>query len=225
MTVFQNGFSFCRILKKFQVIKFTLWIYNFKKKKRVIPNKNSKLIVSRNILLVINIFIYHGSSHRRCSVKNVFLKILLNWQEHTCARVSFLIKLQAYFIKKRLFSCEFCEIFKNTFFIEHPRATDATLKKKFKNLQRNDLLVTCSSGCRSDFEMSLRVLDFKEKYLKTVLQQVFYVKVFDSISGKWITNMIEKFRACWWFSSVCNNWFFKVSKVPLKSFCLNFEIY
>ena len=136
MTVFQNGFSFCRILKKFQVIKFTLWIYNFKKKKKVIPNKNSKLIVSRNILLVINIFIYHGSSHRRCSVKNVFLKILLNWQEYTCARVSFLIKLQAYFIKKRLFSCEFCEIFKNTFFTEHPRATDfdATLKKKLKSL-------------------------------------------------------------------------------------------
>ena len=84
----------------------------------------------------ISIFIYHGSSHRRCSVKNVFLKILLNWQEYTCARVPFLIKLQAYFIKKRLFSCEFCEIFKNTFFTEHPRATDfdATLKKKFKSL-------------------------------------------------------------------------------------------
>ena len=41
--------------------------------------------------------------------------------ENTCARVSFLIKLQACnFIKKetltQLFSCEFCEIYKNTFF-------------------------------------------------------------------------------------------------------------
>ena len=32
------------------------------------------------------------SSHRRCSVKRMFLKILQNSQENTCARVSFLIK-------------------------------------------------------------------------------------------------------------------------------------
>ena len=30
-----------------------------------------------------------------CSVENVFLKILQNLQENICARVSFLIKLQA----------------------------------------------------------------------------------------------------------------------------------
>ena len=32
---------------------------------------------------------------QRCSVKNVFLENLQNSQENTCARVSFLIKLQA----------------------------------------------------------------------------------------------------------------------------------
>ena len=32
---------------------------------------------------------------RRCSLKKVFLKISQNSQENTCARVSFLIKLQA----------------------------------------------------------------------------------------------------------------------------------
>ena len=32
---------------------------------------------------------------QRCSVKKVFLKFLQNSQENTCARVSFLIKLQA----------------------------------------------------------------------------------------------------------------------------------
>ena len=60
---------------------------------------------------------------RRFSVKNVFLKILQNSQENTCARGSFLIKLQAKackLIKKetlaQVFSCEFCEIFKNNFF-------------------------------------------------------------------------------------------------------------
>ena len=59
---------------------------------------------------------------RRCSVKKVFLEISQNWQENTSARVSFLIKLQAEvcnFIKKEtlaeVFSCEFCEIYKNTF--------------------------------------------------------------------------------------------------------------
>ena len=59
---------------------------------------------------------------RRCSVKKVFLKIPQNSQENTCARVSYLIKLQASscnFIKKetlaQVFSCQFCEISRNTF--------------------------------------------------------------------------------------------------------------
>ena len=52
----------------------------------------------------------------------MFLEILQNSQVNTCARVSFLIKLQASFsnfIKKetlaQVFSCEFCEIYKATF--------------------------------------------------------------------------------------------------------------
>ena len=60
---------------------------------------------------------------RRCSVKKVSLNVLQNSQGNTCARASFLIKLQAWrlrpaiLLKKRLvqvFSCEFCGIFKNT---------------------------------------------------------------------------------------------------------------
>ena len=39
-------------------------------------------------------FLEYRSSHQRCSIKKVFLKILQNSQENTCARVSFLIKLQ-----------------------------------------------------------------------------------------------------------------------------------
>ena len=60
---------------------------------------------------------------RRFSVKKVFLKISQNSQEDTCARVSFLIKLQAWvcnFIKKetlaQVFFCKFCKISKNTFY-------------------------------------------------------------------------------------------------------------
>ena len=39
---------------------------------------------------------------RRCSVKMVFLEILQNSQENTCAGVSFLIKLRARGLRKRL---------------------------------------------------------------------------------------------------------------------------
>ena len=60
------------------------------------------------------------SSHLRRSVRKGVLS--QNSQENTCARISFLIKLQATLLKKRLwhkcFSCEFCEIFKNIFFTE-----------------------------------------------------------------------------------------------------------
>ena len=56
------------------------------------------------------------SSHRKCSVKKVFLEISQNSPENTYARVSFLI------IKKealaQVFSSELCEISKNTFFTE-----------------------------------------------------------------------------------------------------------
>ena len=56
----------------------------------------------------------------------MFLEISQNSQENNHAGVSFLIKLQALacsFIKKetlsQVFSCEFCEIYKNTFFTGH----------------------------------------------------------------------------------------------------------
>ena len=54
--------------------------------------------------------------------KKVFLKFPQNSQENTCTTVSFSIKcrLACNFIKKgtlvQVFSCEFCEIFKNIYF-------------------------------------------------------------------------------------------------------------
>ena len=62
--------------------------------------------------------------------KKKFLEISQNSQENSCTRVSFLIK--AYnFIKKetlaQVFSCEFCEIFKNTFFTEHLWTTASSI--------------------------------------------------------------------------------------------------
>ena len=57
----------------------------------------------------------------------VFLKISQNSKQNTCTWVSVFIKLQAKacnFIKPEtqalVFSCEFCEIFENTFFYQTP---------------------------------------------------------------------------------------------------------
>ena len=50
--------------------------------------------------------------------EKVFLEISQDSQENICARVSFLMKLQA------------CEIFKNTFFTEHFRAAASGLLQK-----------------------------------------------------------------------------------------------
>ena len=58
--------------------------------------------------------------------KKVFLEISQSSQENTCARASLSIKLQAWGLQlclketlAQVFSCEFWEISKNTFFTEH----------------------------------------------------------------------------------------------------------
>ena len=73
------------------------------------------------------IIVYSEAVAQRCSVKIMFLEISQNSKENTCARASFLMKLQASacnFIKKetlaQVFSCEFCEISKNTFSYRTP---------------------------------------------------------------------------------------------------------
>ena len=58
------------------------------------------------------------SSHRRCSVKKVFLKISQNSQENTCDRVSFLIKLQ---VCHRCFPVNFVKFLRTHFFTERLR--------------------------------------------------------------------------------------------------------
>ena len=73
----------------------------------------------------------------------MFLEVLRNSQENTCARVSFLIKLQvSNFIKRealaQVFSCEFYEISKNTFFTEHLWTTASVFAE---DEQRNTCVV------------------------------------------------------------------------------------
>ena len=85
--------------------------------KSTLPTAGSKTPAQRLIFYKVK------SSHLKCSVKKVFLEILQDLKESTCARVYFLIKLQA-FIKKetlaQVYSCEFCKISKNTFSYRTP---------------------------------------------------------------------------------------------------------
>ena len=104
--------------------------------------------------------------------KNVFLGVSQNLQENTCARASFLIKLQdeaCIYIKEgtlaQVFSCEFCEISWNVFFIEHLWATVSTY---FFFIEITDFLHYFQNDVR-----------FQEQP-----QEVFYKKVFRNICKK-----------------------------------------
>ena len=103
--------------------------------------------------IVKNIFLLLTSEAvaRRCSVKKVLLEISQNSQENTCARVSFLIKLQAScnFIKKetlaQVFSSEFCEISKNTFSYRAPLVAASVLSEILPS-KFLVLLIKCSAS-------------------------------------------------------------------------------
>ena len=80
----------------------------------------------------------YRSSHRRCSVRKVFLEIWQNSQENTCTRISLFNKVAglrfATLLEKRLWHrCfpGFYEISKNTFFTEHILATVSGYSVKF----------------------------------------------------------------------------------------------
>ena len=123
-------------IKRFQNNKTKV---NPHKIKAIITNKKRNAILTKYWELVIKL---SQAVARGCSVKKVFLDISQNSQENTCARVSFLIKLQVEacnFIKKetlaqvffcefyeisktlpQVFFCEFYEISKNTFSYRTP---------------------------------------------------------------------------------------------------------
>ena len=61
----------------------------------------------------IYFWMYSEAVVQWCSIKKVFFEISYNSQKNTSTRFCFLIKLA------HGHSCEFCEISKNTFFIEH----------------------------------------------------------------------------------------------------------
>ena len=72
------------------------------------------------------------SSHRRCSVKKAVLKNFTNFTGKPLCWSLFLINFQAFrrATPAQVFSCEICEIFKNTYFKEHLRTTAARVKQR-----------------------------------------------------------------------------------------------
>ena len=104
--------------------------------------------------------------------KKMFLKISQNSQENTYATVSFLIMLQAYsFITKEtlteVFSREFCEIFKNAFFIKHLR-TNASIIHTWKSALRKAIkhALLCKMSCvrTSQYQPRFLILIPSRKY-------------------------------------------------------------
>ena len=91
----------------------------------------------------------YRSSHRRCFVrKNVLRNFPKFTWKHLCQSLS-LVKLKVSacnFIKReslaQVFSCEFCKISKNSFFIKHFRATASkcsVLQKQWLTVLKNTL--------------------------------------------------------------------------------------
>ena len=87
-------------------------------------------------ILLIEFFKIQKQSSGGVLQKKVFLEISQNSQENTCARVSFLRKLQTEacnFIKRetlaQVFSCEFYKISKNTFSYRTPPVAASENKK------------------------------------------------------------------------------------------------
>ena len=122
----------------------------------------------------------------------VFLKILQNPQENSCARVFIFnkvagLRLLAYnFIEKgtlaQLFSCTFCEIFKNNFFTEHLWVTASRCVQLFLLLRLeliypekkpfNVFKVTCHM-CFDNFYKNVEILVYWKFRVITCLRVPF----------------------------------------------------
>ena len=110
----EHLYSYCSVL-----LQFTQTIASFKLGVCIL--QNTIHVKGKTIHILEAVF-------WRCSTKQVFLKISENSQENTGAKLHFKINLQASacnLIKTetlaQVFSSEFCQIFKNSFFKEHLR--------------------------------------------------------------------------------------------------------
>ena len=148
----------------------------------------------------------------------MFLEILQNSQENTCARVSFLIKLQAAaynFIKKKtlvhVFSCEFCKIPKNIFSYRTRPVAASELTKMFETQSASCLLKLFQKYLSKPLVTIEKSGSFHLKTITSPLTKIWYEKMpwesvvlilwwkiwyqtqlFRTAKDKWQTNPQEK---------------------------------
>ena len=126
--------KFCKLIS-FPELRSRSPLMTSVSKKKLIWNISHQITVSCNAVCSLSHYNNHikEAATRDVLYKKMFLEISQNSQENTYAR-DFSIKLQALacnFIKKeslaQVFSCEFCEISRNTFFTELLRTTAFTI--------------------------------------------------------------------------------------------------
>ena len=109
----------------------------------------------------------------------MFLETSQNSEENTCARVSFLIKLQACnFIKKetQVFSCDFCKTPKNNFSYRTPLVA-ASLNRKLLQYLLELIPKIWSLGYPINIKISLLEIDvFLSKAVPIVILSACFVK-------------------------------------------------
>ena len=117
--------------------------------------------------------------------EKVFLEIQQNSKENTCARVSFLIKLQASacnFVKEetlaQVFSCEFCKISENNFFKGHLRATASlcSITKSSTVYYWTRKIVICYEKWYGELKIKVKYTKIESQYSISILFAVFKVK-------------------------------------------------
>ena len=141
----------------------------------------------------------------------MFIEISQNSQEDTCARVTFLIKLQVSacnFIKKdtltQLFSCEFFEISKSTFFTEHQWGTvfvcDLSLFKNSFFICYVSTNIFTNNPCSTQQPILIVVLimkvDFSAKILFSAQQS--YKNFYDIENREETMKFLMNCTRSWW---------------------------
>ena len=111
--------------------------------------------------------------------KKVFLKISQNSQGSTCARVFFLIKLEASDLVAlvQVFSCKFCEIFKNTFFLRTPPVAASVFCIHNREYVKKKLTVSFSGG-NGVALLPFWCFTFLNKILKVVVNNFRWMTIF-----------------------------------------------
>ena len=124
-----------------------------------------------------------------------FLKYFSKFTGKTCAGVSFLIKLQAaprLYSMAQKFTCEFCKIFANSYFVEHPRTAasevnDLVYIKFYTYKKRCGDLLLC-------YFLKRDLIDFLPCYYWKYCYFNFLISLYESLFSQWyILSTIRNF--------------------------------